>query len=79
MNPGQCFTEVLSKREEEVLKMIGDGCTSKEIAAHLNISKETVSGYRKQICRKLRRHSTAELVAYAVRYLQNYPPPHEGD
>ena len=79
MNPGQCFTAVLSKREEEVLKFIGEGYTSKEIAAQLQISKETVSGYRKQICRKLRLHSTAELIAYSVRYLQTNPPPHEGD
>jgi DNA-binding CsgD family transcriptional regulator len=62
----------LSKRERQVLELIGESYTSKDVAANLGISIETVSGYRKQICQKLGLHSTAELIAYAVRELE--PP-----
>src|SRR5258706_14685294 len=68
----------LSRRETEVFKLIGAGCTSKEIAVELHISKETVSGYRKQICHKLCVHSTAELIAYSLQYLQGSAAPSGG-
>ena len=59
----------LTAREQNVLNLIGRGKTSKEIAASLSISVTTVSEYRKRICSKLGLHSTAELVACAVRRL----------
>lgn len=58
----------LSKRERAVLKQIADGKTSKEIATELGISLQTIASHRKNICRKLNRHSTADLVAHAVRF-----------
>ncbi len=60
---------LLSKRELDVLRLIGTGRTSKEIAVELHLSKETIASYRKQICRKLGTHSTAELIVYAIRKL----------
>jgi len=56
----------LTAREKEVLKYIGQGKTSKQIATLLNLSIYTVSNHRRHICKKLGLHSTAQLVAFAV-------------
>jgi DNA-binding CsgD family transcriptional regulator len=70
MNPDHGLKEVLSKREVEVLRLIAEGRTSREIASNLHISKDTVSSHRKRICHKLGIHSTAQLILYAVSWLQ---------
>ena len=57
----------LTHRESEVLRLIAFGNTSKRIAEALQVSIHTISNHRKHICRKLRLHSTAELVAFAAR------------
>jgi len=57
---------VLTPREREILKKIGEGKTSKQIAMALHLSVLTVANHRKHICRKLGLHSTAELVVYAA-------------
>jgi DNA-binding CsgD family transcriptional regulator len=59
---------VLTQREAEVFHLIGMGKTTKEIATALDIRPGTVGEYRKSLCRWLDLHSTAELVAAAVRY-----------
>jgi DNA-binding CsgD family transcriptional regulator len=56
----------LTPREKEVLRYIGQGKTSKQIAAALHLSVLTVSNHRRHICKKLGIHSTAHLVAFAV-------------
>jgi DNA-binding CsgD family transcriptional regulator len=53
----------LTVREKEVLALIGQGQSTKEIAVELSISIETVGDHRKNICRKLDLHSTAQLAA----------------
>lgn len=58
----------LTARELQVLALVSEGKTSKEIARTLTVSVDTVANHRKHICRKLGIHSTAELVAYAVRH-----------
>ncbi len=58
---------ILTLREKEVLHLVGEGKTSKQIATVLNLSVFTVNNHRKHICQKLRLHSTAELVAFAAR------------
>jgi DNA-binding CsgD family transcriptional regulator len=58
---------MLTARETQVLALVGEGKTSKQVAQELNLSVETVANHRKHICRKLGVHSTAELVAYAAR------------
>lgn len=58
--------EVLSRRELEVLKLIGLGFTNAEIAEQLKIGVRTVEGHRANIQSKLDRHSRAELVAAAL-------------
>ena len=57
----------LSGREREVLQLLAEGKTTKEIAALLYVSVKTVESHRKQIMDKLELHSIAELTKYAIR------------
>lgn len=57
----------LSKRELEVLQLIAEGKSTKEIAATLHVSVKTVETHRKQIMDKLELYSIAELTKYAIR------------
>ena len=59
--------DLLSSREREVLQLIAEGRTTKEIAASLNLSVYTVDGHRTRIMEKLGLHSVGELVRFAVR------------
>ena len=60
-------TDELTPRETEVLKLIAEGLSSKQIAAGLGISFKTVVCHRTRIMDKLDVHDTASLVRYAVR------------
>jgi DNA-binding NarL/FixJ family response regulator len=57
----------LTQRELEVLQMIVDGKSNKEIATALNLSANTVAVHRANIMNSLGIHKTAELVVYAIR------------
>ena len=57
----------LTQRELEVLKMIVDGKSNKEIAVDLGLSANTVAVHRANIMNTLGIHKTAELVVYAIR------------
>jgi DNA-binding NarL/FixJ family response regulator len=57
----------LSKREHEVLQLIAEGKSTKEIAALLFVSVKTVETHRKQIMDKLGIYTVAELTKYAIR------------
>jgi DNA-binding NarL/FixJ family response regulator len=66
--------EGLSARELEVLQLICDGLSNKEIAAALDLSANTVAVHRANIMSRLDVHKTAELVVYAIRHgLVNLP------
>lgn len=58
---------LLTDRENEVLKMIAEGKSTKAMAAALYVSMKTVESHRKKIMDKLEIHSVAELTKYAVR------------
>ena len=58
---------VLTPREREVLQLMAEGKSSRQIADHLNISIKTVETYRMQIQHKLEIYSVAELTKYAIR------------
>lgn len=58
---------VLTDREREVLQLLAEGKTMKEIAAHLFLSVKTIETHRLDLMRKLGVHSIAELTKYAVR------------
>ncbi|MFZ5444735.1 MAG: response regulator transcription factor [Myxococcota bacterium] len=57
----------LSPREEEVLRLLAEGLTSKEMANKLEVALSTVETYRKQLMSKLSLHSIAALTRFAVR------------
>jgi DNA-binding NarL/FixJ family response regulator len=57
----------LSPRELQILQLIADGRSSKEIAAHLRLSENTVGVHRANIMRELGMRKTAEIVAHAIR------------
>lgn len=59
--------DLLTSREREVLQLIAEGKTNKEIAALLTLSVYTVDAHRGRIMEKLNLHSTGELVRFAVR------------
>lgn len=59
--------ELLTDREKEVLQLLAEGRSNKDVAAVLNLSPYTVETHRTHIMQKLNLHSTAEIVLYAVR------------
>ncbi|MBV9679966.1 MAG: response regulator transcription factor [Acidobacteriaceae bacterium] len=59
--------DLLSPREREVLQLIPEGKTNKEIATKLNLSVYTVDSHRGKIMEKLNLHSTGELVRFAIK------------
>jgi DNA-binding NarL/FixJ family response regulator len=63
----QPLHERLSDRELEVLRMLGSGRTTSQIADELHLSVTTVSTYRARILEKLNMTTTAELMRYALR------------
>ena len=59
--------EVLTSREREVIQLLAEGRTSKEVAVTLNLSVKTAETHRTNLMRKLGLHSVADLTRYAVR------------
>jgi DNA-binding NarL/FixJ family response regulator len=59
--------ERLTSREREILQLIAEGKTSKEVASALSINIKTAETHRANIMRKLEMHSVTQLVHYAVR------------
>ena len=66
-NPQTVGSEVLTDREREILQIIAEGKTTKQIALKLHISVKTVETHRRQIMNKLDIFSVAELTKYAIR------------
>jgi DNA-binding NarL/FixJ family response regulator len=67
----------LSPREREVVQLVSEGKSSKDVAIILNVTLATAETHRSNILKKLRLHSIAELVLYAVRngIIQVHVPP----
>jgi two-component system response regulator NreC len=59
--------ELLTDREKEVLQLLAEGRSNKEVANVLGLSVTTVETHRTNLMQKLGLHSTAEIVLYAVR------------
>lgn len=59
--------EPLSSRERQVLQLVAEGNTTKQIASILNVSVKTADSHRTRIMKKLDIHETASLVRYAIR------------
>ena len=58
---------LLTVREKEVLQLLAEGKTNKEVAILLDVSPYTVESHRTNLMQKLNIHNTAEIVLYAVR------------
>jgi DNA-binding NarL/FixJ family response regulator len=59
--------DLLTSREREVIQLLAEGRTSKEVAVTLNLSVKTAETHRTNLMRKLGLHSVADLTRYAVR------------
>ena len=59
--------ELLSSREREILQLVAEGKSNKDVANMLNLSVYTVETHRSNILQKLNLHSVPELILYAVR------------
>ena len=62
----QAFS-LLTEREREVLQLIAEGKSTKQIARDLNVSAKTVESHRRQVMGKLNIRNVAELTKYAIR------------
>ena len=60
-------TKTLSPREREILQLLAEGKSSKDVASLLHVSEKTVHSHRQNIMEKLNLHSIAELTKYAIR------------
>ena len=67
LNPGLRLNSRLTTREREVVQLLAEGKSSKEVALALNISVKTAETHRANIMRKLELHSVSELVRYAIK------------
>lgn len=63
----ESYGDVLTTREREVIQLLAEGRTSKEVAVTLNLSVKTAETHRTNLMRKLGLHSVADLTRYAVR------------
>lgn len=59
--------ELLTPREKEVLQLLAEGKTNKDVSGILDVSLYTVESHRTNLMQKLNLHNTAEIVLYAVR------------
>ena len=59
--------DLLTDREKEILQLLAEGRSNKEVASLLNVSVYTVETHRTNLMQKLNLHNTAEIVLYAVR------------
>jgi two-component system response regulator NreC len=67
LNKGSLRKEVLTLRERQVLRLVAEGKSTKELAGILGISDRTGGSHRTRIMEKLEIHETASLVRYAIR------------
>jgi DNA-binding NarL/FixJ family response regulator len=59
--------ELLTDREKQVLQLLAEGRSNKDVAAELSVGLSTVETHRANLMQKLNLHNTAEIVLYAVR------------
>jgi DNA-binding NarL/FixJ family response regulator len=67
-NPGSIFTDSLTTRQREVLTLIAEGKSIKEIAWELNISNKTVEFHKAGLMDSLGLRTTAQLTRYAIKH-----------
>jgi two-component system response regulator NreC len=67
LSKGDAAADPLTPRERQVLQMVGEGKSTKDVARLLGISAKTAESHRARLMRKLDIHETASLVRYAIR------------
>ncbi len=67
LSKGTVSSDALSGRERQVLQLVGEGRSTKDIALQLGISVKTAESHRARLMKKLDIHETASLVRYAIR------------
>ena len=67
-NPSELFGQALTPRQREVLQLLAEGKSNKEIAAALSISVKTVDFHKAGIMEELSLRTTAELTRYAIEH-----------
>jgi two-component system response regulator NreC len=67
LSKGTVSPDALSGRERQVLQLVGEGKSTKDIAMQLGISVKTAESHRARLMKKLDIHETASLVRYAIR------------
>jgi len=73
LNPQAGETSELTPREREIIQLIAEGKSTKEVAERLGISVKTAETHRSNLTRKLDLHSTADIVRYAIRHQMVQP------
>ncbi len=64
----QSATIQLQPRQREIFRLLAEGKTAKEIAAHLHLTPKTIEYHKYQIMRKLNVQTGAQLIQYAVKH-----------
>lgn len=59
---------LITSREQQILRLVADGKTAKEIAKILYISQRTVENYKNNLLKKLGLHRTSDLIKYAIKH-----------
>ncbi|RJQ43123.1 MAG: DNA-binding response regulator [Nitrospiraceae bacterium] len=65
--PNHQTFSLLTEREREVLQLIAEGKSTKQIASHLHVSTKTIESHRRQVMGKLNIRNVADLTKYAIR------------
>ena len=68
LSKARLSADPLSGRERQVLQLVGEGKSTKDVAALLGISVKTAESHRARLMKKLDIHETASLVRYAIRH-----------
>jgi two-component system response regulator NreC len=68
LTPAEADADLLTRRERQVLQLVAEGRTTKEIGGLLGVSAKTAESHRVALMSKLDIHDTASLVRYAIRH-----------
>lgn len=60
------YKNILTDRELDILRLVGEGKSAKEIAGALSLSRRTVENYKNNMLKKLNLHKTSDLIRYAL-------------
>lgn len=62
------YADILNGRELDVLRLVAEGKTAKEVAGTLFLSRRTIENYKNSILKKLNLHKTSDLIKYAIEH-----------